>query len=93
MASQPPKHSRTAVTKSRAQIVKPGRLPVSEFAFDRAGAASPFGDDVDFPLPPDALNYEHPAQTSLPAEHQAHEASLRAELQAHVPTGRPSRSE
>jgi hypothetical protein len=77
MASQPPKHSRTAVTKSqaatksRAQIVKPGRLPVSEFAFDRAGAASPFGDDVVFPLPPDALNYEHPAEPSLPADHQA----------------------
>jgi hypothetical protein len=47
--------------KSRAKVVKPGRLPVSEFAADRAGASSPFGDDVTFPMPVDFLNYEHPA--------------------------------
>ena len=46
--------------KSRSRIVKPGRLPVSEFAADRAGAGSPFGDDITFPLPTDSLNYEHP---------------------------------
>ena len=46
--------------KSRAKIVKPGRLPVSEFAADRAGAGSPFGDDITFPVPVDRLNYEHP---------------------------------
>jgi succinate dehydrogenase / fumarate reductase iron-sulfur subunit len=68
MVSQPPKHSRTAVAKSRAQVVKPGRLPVTEFAFDRAGAASPFGDDVTFPLPVDALTYEHPARADEQAE-------------------------
>lgn len=60
MASQPHKHSRTPTDKSRGQVVKPGRLPVTEFAFDRAGAASPFGDDLTFPLPPDALDYRHP---------------------------------
>lgn len=42
----------------RSRLVKPGRLPVSEFAFDRAGAASPFGDDVVFPLPVEQLDYE-----------------------------------
>ena len=46
--------------KSRAKIVKPGRMPVSEFAFDRAGAGSPFGDDIEFPVPVDRLTYEHP---------------------------------
>jgi hypothetical protein len=46
--------------KSRAKVVKPGRLPVSELAFDKAGAASPFGDDITFPLPVEHLNYEHP---------------------------------
>jgi succinate dehydrogenase / fumarate reductase iron-sulfur subunit len=51
-AQQPP--------KSRAKIVKPGRLPVSEAASDRPGASSPFGDDITFPLPPDQLAYEHP---------------------------------
>jgi succinate dehydrogenase / fumarate reductase iron-sulfur subunit len=39
-----------------------GRLGVSEAAFDRSGAASPFGDDIEFPLPPRDLNYAHPEQ-------------------------------
>jgi succinate dehydrogenase / fumarate reductase iron-sulfur subunit len=46
--------------KSRAKIVKPGRLPVSEFAADRAGASSPFGDDIAFPVPAERLTYDHP---------------------------------
>jgi hypothetical protein len=36
------------------------RLPVSELLFHQAGAASPFGDDLRFPLPAGALNYQHP---------------------------------
>jgi succinate dehydrogenase / fumarate reductase iron-sulfur subunit len=36
------------------------RLPVTEVTFSMAGAASPFGDDVDFPLPVDRLLYEQP---------------------------------
>lgn len=47
-------------TRSRARIVKPGRMPVSEFAFDRAGAGSPFGDDITFPVPAELLSYQHP---------------------------------
>jgi succinate dehydrogenase / fumarate reductase, iron-sulfur subunit len=46
--------------KSRAKTVKPGRLAVSEATFDRAGAPSPFGEDVTFPMPVESLNYEHP---------------------------------
>jgi succinate dehydrogenase / fumarate reductase, iron-sulfur subunit len=38
-----------------------GKLPLSEVLFDRAGAGSPFGDDVSFPMPPERLGYEQPA--------------------------------
>lgn len=41
------------------QVVKDGHLPVSEFLFDRAGAGSPFGEDVEFPLPTEGLVYQH----------------------------------
>ncbi len=53
--------------RGHGQIVKPGRLPVSELAFDRAGAASPFGDDLRFPLPVSALTYVHPEPDAFPA--------------------------
>jgi succinate dehydrogenase iron-sulfur subunit len=61
MASQPKpsQPSEPEPRKSRARIVRPGRLPLSEFAFDRAGAASPFGDDIVFPLPAEQLDYTH----------------------------------
>jgi succinate dehydrogenase / fumarate reductase iron-sulfur subunit len=42
-----------------------GKLPLTEFTFDRAGAASPFGDDVTFPLPSDDLNYHHPGDDKV----------------------------
>ena len=45
---------------SRSRTVKPDRLPVTELAFDKPGAASPFGDDVTFPLPVDQLNFVAP---------------------------------
>ncbi|HKT05905.1 MAG TPA: hypothetical protein VJT31_40880 [Rugosimonospora sp.] len=55
---------------SRSRVVKPGRLAVSEFAADRAGAASPFGDDLRFPLPVEVLTYVHPEpDTDEPAAH------------------------
>jgi succinate dehydrogenase / fumarate reductase iron-sulfur subunit len=41
------------------QLGPDGRMPLSEFAFDRAGAASPFGDDVTFPLPANELNFAY----------------------------------
>jgi succinate dehydrogenase / fumarate reductase iron-sulfur subunit len=37
-------------------------LTVSEATSDRAGAGSPFGDDLTFPLPPHQLTYEHPSR-------------------------------
>jgi succinate dehydrogenase / fumarate reductase iron-sulfur subunit len=44
----------------RSRQARQDRLPISEFAFDRAGAASPFGDDVQFPIEPERLVYAHP---------------------------------
>ncbi|MFG2037374.1 succinate dehydrogenase/fumarate reductase iron-sulfur subunit [Dactylosporangium sp. NPDC048998] len=37
-----------------------GKLTVAELYLDRAAAASPFGDDQEFPLPPEKLRYQHP---------------------------------
>ena len=51
---------------SRAYVVPHGRLPVSEFAYDRAGAASPFGDDLRLPLAPERLTYTHPSEDAGP---------------------------
>jgi succinate dehydrogenase / fumarate reductase iron-sulfur subunit len=47
-----------------ATVGEDGRLPLTELTFDRAGAASPFGDDVTFPLPNDDLNYHHPREAT-----------------------------
>jgi NADH-quinone oxidoreductase subunit B len=38
-----------------------GRLPLSEVAFDRQGAGSPFGDDASLPIGTDDVDYQHPA--------------------------------
>jgi succinate dehydrogenase / fumarate reductase iron-sulfur subunit len=43
-----------------------GKLPITEFTLDRSGAASPFGDDQEFPLAAEDLNYQHPTP---PNEH------------------------
>ncbi len=43
-----------------AEVGPDGKMPLTEVTFDRAGAASPFGDNVTFPLPPDSLTYQHP---------------------------------
>ncbi|MGH3662588.1 MAG: hypothetical protein ACRDT8_06695 [Micromonosporaceae bacterium] len=47
---------------SKNQTVKEGRMPVSEFLFDRAGAGSPYGEDLEFPLPVKTLAYRHSDQ-------------------------------
>jgi succinate dehydrogenase / fumarate reductase iron-sulfur subunit len=36
-----------------------GKLPLTETRIDRAGAASPFGDDITFPVPVERLRYLH----------------------------------
>ncbi len=40
--------------------VQDGHLPVNELLFSRPGGASPFGEDVVFPLPVEQLSYVHP---------------------------------
>lgn len=45
---------------SRVRPVKDGHLPVNELLFGRQGPASPFGEDLEFPLPVDRLPYAHP---------------------------------
>ncbi|QHC02430.1 hypothetical protein EK0264_13085 [Epidermidibacterium keratini] len=42
----------------------PGHHAVTELLSQTAGALSPFGDDIHFPLPAGVINYEHP--TALP---------------------------
>jgi hypothetical protein len=39
---------------------------VSELAAPAAGAASPFGDDIEFPLPLEELGYHHPTRAERP---------------------------
>ncbi len=53
--------------ESREKPVKEGHLPVSEFAAERAGPLSPFGEDVEFPLPADKVAYIHPSDSDRPA--------------------------
>jgi hypothetical protein len=38
----------------------------SEFAADVAGSLSPFGDDIEFPLPIERLGYHHPGPANRP---------------------------
>ena len=42
-----------------------GKLEVAELLLDRSGAASPFGDDQTFPLPPERLRYQHPSDPEM----------------------------
>lgn len=46
--------------------VADGHLPVSEFAAEVQGGLSPFGEDVEFPLPLDQVAYRHPAPEDRP---------------------------
>jgi succinate dehydrogenase / fumarate reductase iron-sulfur subunit len=57
---------RLPVLRSKARTVPLGSLGVTEILFDRAGAASPFGDDVRFPLPVSELSYVHPTEDAFP---------------------------
>lgn len=40
--------------------VPEGYHAVSEFTAPAAGAHSPYGDDLELPIPPEKLNYVHP---------------------------------
>lgn len=59
-------HTGSEAGSSGGRPVKPGHLPITEMFSDRAGAGSPFGEDLTFPLPSDQIVYH------LPAEHDAH---------------------
>jgi hypothetical protein len=60
---------RAEMEPSRPPLVAYGRLPVSEFAYDRPGAASPFGDDQRLPLPHDRIIYVHPSEDDATPVH------------------------
>ena len=49
-----------------------GKLAMSETLLERAGPASPFGEDMTFPVPTDRLNYLH-WQADAEPESRAHE--------------------
>ena len=43
-----------------------GDFHVSELASDMAGSLSPYGQDVEFPLPLDKIRYQHPGPENRP---------------------------
>jgi succinate dehydrogenase / fumarate reductase iron-sulfur subunit len=51
---------------SDRSTVPDGRLPISEFAAEMQGGLSPFGDDVEFPLPANRISYRHPTAEDRP---------------------------
>ena len=57
---------RLPVLRSKLRVAPPGNLGVTEILFDRAGGASPFGDDVRLPLPVSELTYVHPTPDAFP---------------------------
>jgi succinate dehydrogenase / fumarate reductase, iron-sulfur subunit len=55
-----------AARRERSEVVPAGHLPVSEFAAEVQGGLSPFGEDVEFPLPTDRISYRHPSAEDRP---------------------------
>ena len=43
-----------------------GDFHVNELAADQAGALSPYGPELEFPLPAEQLRYEHPDAKARP---------------------------
>ena len=54
------------VSGSRERAARPDHLPVTELISERPGPLSPFGEDVEFPLPADKVSYVHPAPEDRP---------------------------
>ena len=48
------------------QVVRVGEFHVSELAADMAGSLSPFGPEVEFPLPLERIRYVHPGPEARP---------------------------
>ena len=55
-----------AAPRERSAVVPDGHLPISEFAAEVQGGLSPFGEDVEFPLPVDRISYRHPSAEDRP---------------------------
>jgi succinate dehydrogenase / fumarate reductase, iron-sulfur subunit len=58
----PDGRSPAAIVPQTTTLDEQGRLPLSEFTFDRPGAPSPYGEDVQFPLPNEGITYHHPTE-------------------------------
>jgi hypothetical protein len=43
-----------------------GDFHVNELAADQAGSLSPFGPDIEFPMPIDQIRYQHPSAADRP---------------------------
>jgi succinate dehydrogenase / fumarate reductase, iron-sulfur subunit len=63
-APPPPQVIAPVPARSTASDIE---VHISEFAADVAGGLSPFGDDVEFPLPFERLGYRHPRPANRPA--------------------------
>lgn len=50
----------------RSSDLDVGDFHVNELASDKAGALSPFGSDIEFPLPLDQIRYTHPSAADRP---------------------------
>ena len=50
----------------RSAELQVGDFHVNELAADKAGALSPFGAEVEFPLPLDQIRYRHPSPADRP---------------------------
>jgi succinate dehydrogenase / fumarate reductase, iron-sulfur subunit len=50
-----------------------GKLDVAELLSQKPGGPSPFGDELEFPLPPDRVVYNHPAGKDDDSGHGGHE--------------------
>jgi hypothetical protein len=59
----------TVIPAARPGPVGPAEdeFHISEFAANVAGSLSPFGDDVEFPLPAERLSYRHSRPVNRPA--------------------------
>ncbi|MCW2645717.1 MAG: hypothetical protein QOF87_2062 [Pseudonocardiales bacterium] len=49
-----------------AAEIRVGEFHVSELAADMAGSLSPYGPEVEFPLPLSQIRYKHPSRADRP---------------------------
>lgn len=58
--------SRQSGSHNPGRTDNPDAFNVSELAAENPGAQSPFGEDVEFPLPLDQIRYAHPTLADMP---------------------------